>query len=152
MRIAVGDPRRPDVQRLLERHLAFAFASSPREHVHALDVERLVDPRITLYSARDGEGRLLGVGALKEIDGGHGEIKSMHTAEAARRSGVGGALLRHIIEVARQREYTRLSLETGTGDLFAAAQVLYTRAGFTECEPFGPYTRNPYSLCMTMAL
>ena len=150
--VADDDPRRPDVQRLLERHLAFAFASSPREHVHALDLEGLLDPQITLYSARDVDRRLLGVGALKEIDAGHGEIKSMHTAEDSRGSGVGSAVLRHIIEEARRRGYARLSLETGTGELFEPAQALYRRAGFTECEPFGAYTRNPHSLCMTMAL
>ena len=140
------------MQRLLERHLAFAYANSPREHVHALDVDRLIDPTITFFSARDAGGVLLGVGALKEIDAEHGEIKSMHTAELARRAWVGGAMLRHIVKVARERSYTGLSLETGIGPVFAAAQSLYKRAGFTECEPFGEYTRNPHSVCMTMSL
>lgn len=152
MRVAVDDPRLPDVRQLLERHLTFAFASSPREHVHALDTDRLVHPSITLFSARDGDGVLLGVGALKELDAAHGEIKSMHTAERARRAGVGGAMLRHIIDVARGRGYTRLSLETGTGAVFAPAQSLYARAGFAVCAPFGDYTRNPHSVCMTLAL
>lgn len=150
--IEAEDPRHPDILALLERHLAFAHASSPREHVHALDVGGLVQPRITCYSARDAGGGLLGVGALKELDAAHGEIKSMHTAEQARRSGVGGAMLRHIIAAARERGYARLSLETGTGRVFEPAQSLYRRAGFTECEPFGEYTRNPHSVCMTMAL
>ena len=152
MRIAIDDPRVADVRQLLGRHLAFAFASSPREHVHALDTEGLARPAITFFSARDSDGALLGVGALKELDAEHGEIKSMHTAEHARRGGVGAAMLRHIIEVARERGYTRLSLETGTGAVFAPAQSLYARAGFTVCEPFGEYTRNPHSVCMTLAL
>jgi putative acetyltransferase len=150
VRVAPDDPRRADVQQLLERHLAFAFASSPRQHVHALDTERLAHPAITFFSARDPAGLLLGVGALKELDAAHGEIKSMHTAERARRIGVGGAVLGRIIAVARERGYTWLSLETGTGTVFAPALALYTRAGFTECEPFGEYTRNPHSVCMTL--
>lgn len=152
MRITIDDPRLPDVQQLLDRHLAFAFASSPREHVHALDTARLVHPAITFFSARDDDGMLLGIGALNELDAAHGEVKSMHTVEHARRGGVGGAMLRHIIEVARERGYTRLTLETGTAAVFAPAQSLYVRAGFSVCEPFGGYTRNPHSVCMTLAL
>ena len=150
--IAADDPRRADIIALLERHLEFAHASSPREHVHALDIEGLLQPGVTLYSARDGAGVLLGIGALKELDHAHGEVKSMHTAELARRAGVGAAVLRHIMTVARERGYARLSLETGTGPVFVPAQSLYRRAGFTRCEPFGPYARTPHSVCMTMAL
>lgn len=152
VRIAADDPTSPDVRLLLERHLAFAFASSPREHVHALDAARLLEPTITFFAARDTDGLLLGVGALKELDRTTGEIKSMHTAAEVRRRGVGAAMLRHIMEVARERGYQRLSLETGTGPVFEPAQTLYRRAGFTECAPFGEYTRNPHSMCMTMAL
>ena len=152
MRIGIDDPRLPDVRQLLDRHLAFALASSPREHVHALDIDGLLQPYITFYTARDAGGELLGIGALKELDAEHGEVKSMHTVEQARRGGVGGAMLRCIIDVARHRGYGRLSLETGTGAVFAPAQSLYRRAGFTVCEPFGEYTRNPHSVCMTLAL
>ena len=140
------------MQQLLERHLAFAFANSPREHVHALDTARLLHPSITFFSARDGDGVLLGVGALKELDAAHGEVKSMHTAEPARRAGVGRSLLLRIIEVARDRGYASLSLETGTGLVFAPAQSLYVSAGFVACEPFGDYTRNPHSTCMRLFL
>lgn len=140
------------MQHLLERHLAFAFANSPREHVHALDTARLLHPSITFFSARDGDGVLLGVGALKELDAAHGEVKSMHTAQPARRAGVGRSLLLRIIEVARDRGYASLSLETGTGLVFAPAQSLYVSAGFVACEPFGDYTRNPHSTCMRLFL
>lgn len=152
MLIVADDPGRPDVQQLLERHLAFAFAGSPREHVHALDAARLVDSSITFFSARDGDGVLLGVGALKELDAAHGEVKSMHTADNARRRGVGRSLLLRIIEVARDRGYASLSLETGTGPVFAPAQSMYAGAGFVACEPFGEYTRNPHSVCMCLLL
>jgi putative acetyltransferase len=54
--------------------------------------------------------------------------------------------------VAETRGYLRVSLETGTMDAFAAARSLYRKAGFKPCAPFGPYTVNPYSVCMTLAL
>ena len=35
-------------------------------------------------------------------------------------------------------------------DVFAPARELYAAIGFTRCEPFGEYTENPYSVCMTL--
>jgi len=149
--IAEDDPRRPDVTALLERHLAFAHDVTPEGHVHALDVERLVDPSVTFFSARRDD-ELLGVGALRELDPVHGEVKSMHTTPAARRQGVGRAMVEHLLEVARARAYERVSLETGTYEAFAPARALYAAIGFVPCPPFGDYTSNPHSVCMTLAL
>src|SRR5581483_12243091 len=111
--VAVDDPRRPDILDLLERHLAFAHEIGPPEGVFALDVEGLVDPKVTFLSARV-DGTLLGVGAIKEFDTTHAEIKSMHTLAAARRRGAASAILERLIAVARERGYTRVSLETGS--------------------------------------
>jgi len=58
----------------------------------------------------------------------------------------------HLLAVAAGRGYTRVSLETGTTDAFAPARRLYARAGFTTCEPFGEYTLNPCSTCMSIEL
>jgi putative acetyltransferase len=120
--ITPDDPRSPDVRALLTRHLELMHEQSPPEDVHALDVDALTAPHVTFVSARDGAGgELLGVGAIAEIAPGHGEIKSMHTAAAARRRGVAGALLDHLLALADARGYARVSLETGTEDGFAAA-------------------------------
>ncbi|HVU72752.1 MAG TPA: GNAT family N-acetyltransferase [Mycobacteriales bacterium] len=151
-RIAADDPRTPDVVALLERHLAFANEHSPPEDVHALDVGALLDPAITFCSARDGAGTLLGVGALKELDLTHGELKSMHTAAAARGRGVGRAMAKHLLRLARERGYERVSLETGTMAAFAPARTLYASLGFTVCPPFADYVESPNSVCMTLAL
>jgi len=149
--IDVDDPRRDDVYALLEQHLAFAAASTPAEHIHALDLDGLLDPAITFFSVRE-DGELLGVGALKRIDRDHAELKSMHTAAAARRRGVGRALVEHLLVVAAVRGFSRLSLETGTGDAFAPAQALYASAGFVPCEPFADYRASPDNTFMTLRL
>lgn len=149
--IAVEDPRAPDVLQLLDTHLAFARAASPPEDVHALDADGLTSDDVTFFAMREG-GTLLGVGALRELDAGHGEIKSMHTARSARGNGVGRAILDHLLATARARGYQRVSLETGTMEEFAAARSLYTRAGFTVCPPFGDYFISPHSVCMTLEL
>lgn len=149
--IAVDDPRRPDVLGLLEAHLGFAREMSPAEHVHALDVDGLLDPAVTFFSARR-QGVLVGVGALRQIDGSQAEIKSMHVSRAERGQGIGRAIVDHLLAVAAGRGYRRVSLETGTMEAFAPARALYRAVGFTPCEPFGEYTANPYSECMTMEL
>jgi len=149
--IALDDPRKPDVRELLERHLTFTLGATPPEHSYALDVGGLADPAITFCSFRIG-GELLGVGAIKELDPAHGEIKSMHTSEAARGRGIGRAILTHLLGIARERGYERVSLETGTPDVFAAARALYERAGFLPCQPFGGYQPSPDNYFMSLAL
>jgi putative acetyltransferase len=146
--ISSDDPRAPDVRALLDHHLAFAHEHSPPEDVHALDIGGLVDPAVSFFSFRLNR-ELLGVGALKLLDTQHAELKSMHTAEAARRRGVGRAMVDHLIYVARSRGVRRVSIETGTAAAFVPARSLYTQAGFEPCEPFGSYVRSPNSICMT---
>ena len=149
--IAVDDPRAADVRALLVRHLAFARAVTPPEDTHALEADELLDPALTLYGFRDG-GTLLGVAALKRLDDRHAEIKSMHTAEEARGRGVGRALLDHLLAVARERGFQRISLETGVMPAFAPARALYERAGFRACGPFGSYRESPNTAFMTLEL
>jgi putative acetyltransferase len=149
--ISIHDPRAEDVRELLERHLAFAAMHSPPEDVHALDVEGLVDPAVTFFGLRS-DGRLLAVGAIKRLDEGHAELKSMHTSEAARGVGIGRAMLDHLVGVARDRGYRRVSIETGSMAAFAPARALYTRAGFIECAPFGDYSPSRHSVFMTLSL
>jgi putative acetyltransferase len=149
--ISIDDPRAEDVRELLDRHLAFANLHSPPEDVHALDVDGLVDPGVTFFGFRL-EGELLGVGAIQRLDGDHAELKSMHTAKTARGRGIGRAMLDHLIGVARDRGFRRVSIETGSMPAFAPARSLYASAGFTPCQPFGDYRPSPHSSFMTLSL
>lgn len=123
---------------------------SPRESIHALDLDGLRSPDITFWTVWGGD-ELLGCGALRELDSAHGEIKSMHTAAAHRGRGVAALLVNHILDVARFRSYRRLSLETGSMAGFAPARALYARFGFVECGPYGKYRLDPNSTYMTLA-
>jgi putative acetyltransferase len=151
LHIAPDDPTADDVRAVLARHLAFAHEVTPPEGVHALGVEGLVDPDVTFFSARL-DGRVLGVGALKRLDPSHAELKSMHTVEQARGRGVGRALVTHLLAVAADRGYRRVSLETGVMEAFAPARALYAALGFTPCARFGEYVSSPTSACMTIVL
>ena len=127
-------------------------ADSPPEACHVLPIDGLRSPAIRFFSLRNKDGALLGVGALKTLDPGHGEIKSMRTAPAALGLGVGGAILAHLTITARAMGHTRLSLETGKSPLFAAANRLYQRDGFTQCGAFGGYPDSPFTAFYTRKL
>ena len=139
------------VHALLEYHVRIARSETGRCSAHALDLDSLRTPDISFYSAWDGE-TLLGIGALKRLSPTHGEIKSMHTAEASRRKGVGAAIVRHIVDAARSAGMTRVSLETGSWPYFVPARALYQSQGFVECGPFGDYKPDPNSVFMTLGL
>ena len=149
--IGVDDPQADDVRALLAVHLAFSRGVTPAEYSFALDVEQLLEPGVTFFSARRA-GTVVGVAALKRLDQSHAELKSMHTREAERNRGVGRAMVEHLFGVAREEGYLRVSLETGTTEEFTAARALYAKAGFRPCGPFGDYRPSPYNTFMTMDL
>jgi putative acetyltransferase len=147
--IAIADPRIDDVRGLVEHHLKFGRLHCPPQDAHALEVDGLLDPAVTLFSIRR-RGELVAIGALKRLDDQHAELKTMHTVEHVRGQGIGRAMLDHLLAVARERGFGRVSLETGVQEAFAPARSLYVNAGFTPCEPFGDYRRSPNTTYMTM--
>jgi putative acetyltransferase len=140
-----------DTRRLIAFHLDGMHDTSPPESVHALDIEGLLHPSISFWSAWIGP-ELAGIGALKTLDAQRGEVKSMRVDDRFRGFGVGRALLRHIVGIARVRGMTSLWLETGSTAEFLAAQRLYESEGFVDCEPFEDYGPDPFSIFMTRAL
>ncbi len=151
MKIKLDDLSSGEMADLISEHLAGMYLTSPPESIHALGLEELRKPGVTVWSAWEN-GELLGCGALKELDSQHGEIKSMRTAAAHLRKGTARALLAFIIDEARKRGYRRLSLETGSMEAFSPARKLYESFGFTYCPPFADYWDDPNSVFMTKEL
>ena len=142
-----GEPTRT----LIARHLAGMRANSPPESVHALDVDALREPGLTFWSVWVGN-EIAGCGALKQLDGRRGEIKSMRVADTFLGRGVGRALLEHLIGEARGKGMGSLWLETGSTEAFTPALRLYESAGFRRCGPFDGYIDDPFSVFMTRAI
>lgn len=148
----LDDPR---VRAVLHEHVARARAETARGSAHALDLAGLRAADVTFWSAWLDDDRealtatVAGVGALRQLSGDHGEVKSMYAVESFRGRGIGGALLRHILAEAASRGMTRVSLETGAWAYFAPARALYARHGFVPCPPFGDYEADPNSVFMT---
>ena len=136
---------------LLALHLSGMHANSPPGSVFALDLSGLLAPEVTVWSVREGEA-LLGIGALKALGDGTGELKSMRTHPDHLRRGVAALLLEHIIGTARARGMRRLYLETGSGPAFAPALALYRRRGFVDGEAFADYVRSDFNQFLVLVL
>ena len=141
-----------DVRALLAQHFAEMTAGSPPSACHVMPTEVLSDPAIRFLTVRDGEGTLLGCGALRRLADDHGEVKSMRTAEWALGLGVGSAMLAHLTASARAMGMTRLSLETGNSETFAAANRLYQREGYERCGSFAGYRPTEFTTFFTRAI
>lgn len=155
LRIERDDLSSAEVRGLLADHLEEMYAASPAESVQALDLEALRAPTIAFWTAWGSEAggdELVGCGALADLGNGDLELKSMRTAPAARGSGVGAAMLDHLIAEARRRGARRLLLETGTQEFFAPARRLYAGRGFLERPPFAAYVIDPNSVFMELVL
>ena len=149
--IVVDDLSSPQIARFLAEHVQDMLSSTPPESKHALDLDGLRQPGITFWSVMD-RGTVVGCGALKKLDAGHAEVKSMRTAPARQRSGIASMMLEHIIAEARRMGFTRLSLETGSAEAFRPARKLYEKFGFEYCEPFADYRPDPRSVFLTRTL
>ncbi|HTU73934.1 MAG TPA: GNAT family N-acetyltransferase [Trebonia sp.] len=151
MEIAVDDLTGPEIAAFLAEHVTEMRAMSPLESMHALDLAALREPGITFWSVYDG-GQLVGCGAIKKLDDAHAEVKSMRAASDRKRSGIASMMLEHIVREARDRGFSRLSLETGSSPDFEPARKLYEKFGFEYCGPFAGYQPDPHSVFMTRQL
>jgi putative acetyltransferase len=149
--IAPEGPLTPDLTLLMRRHTQAMHAQSPTESIHMLDASKLTAPGISFFVMRDN-GAAIGMGAVKRIDGGHAEIKSMHILAERRGEGLSRKMLNHLTRHALLLGFTKLSLETGSQPGFAPARGLYSNAGFEECGPFEGYRPDPNSVFMTRAI
>ncbi len=140
-----------DIQSLIAFHMSGMHANSPPQNVCGLDLSGLRIPAITMFCARDNV-KLAAIGALKALGHAHGEIKSMRVHPDFERQGAGKAILEHIIETAKARGYSQLSLETGSGTAFDAAIGLYLKYDFVRGDAFGDYPISEFNRFYHLAL
>ncbi|GAA1840242.1 GNAT family N-acetyltransferase [Actinomadura bangladeshensis] len=151
MRIVVDDLSGAEIAEFLAEHVRQMRSVTPLESKHALDLDALRSPDVTFWTVMDGEV-VVGCGAIKRLDAAHGELKSMRTSPARKRSGIASRLLGHVITEAERMGFARLSLETGSDDFFLPARRLYEKFGFEYCAPFADYRPDPNSVFMTKRL
>lgn len=144
-------PTDPLIAPLIERHLSFARASSPPCSTHALEADEMVDQDVRFFAIFDGD-LAVAMGALKKLTPPAGELKSMHVHSDYRGAGLADAILKTVLQAAREAELSEIYLETGSQPPFIAARNFYERHGFAYCPPFEGYVEDPESVFMTRSL
>ena len=140
-----------EVNDLLKKHFIELRSVSPAGSTHVLDIDGLKDHSIKFWSLWENN-KLIGCGALKFLEKGHGEFKSIRVADEFRKKGIGERIINHLIEEAKKLEISKLSIETGAGEFFAPARKLFNKFGFKKSEPFAHYKVDPNSCYFTLDL
>ena len=140
-----------EVHELLTKHFIELRAASPEGSAHVLDIPGLKTPSIKFWSLWQND-MLMGCGALKFLDKKHGEFKSIRIHDNFRRAGNGINVVNHLIKEAKKLNITRLSIETGAGNFFKPARILFKKCGFETCTPFAHYKEDVNSLYLTKTL
>jgi len=129
-------------RQLLTLHLAGMHANSPPDSVYALDLSGLKAPGVTVWSVWEGD-EVIGIGALKELGNGSGEVKSMRTHPYHLRRGRGCAAAgSHCgrgqgagIDPFKPRDRNRPGVRSGAGALPEAWSLMERRSATTSGAP-----------------
>ena len=143
-----GNFEHPEVNELLTKHFIELRAASPEGSAHVLDIPGLKVSSIKFWSLWEDE-KLMGCGALKFLDKGHGEFKSIRVNDKFRDKGYGIKIVNHLIGEAKKLNIRRLSIETGAGKFFEPARKLFDKCKFEPCEPFAHYKKDKNSIYLT---
>ena len=143
-----GNFENVEVNELLTKHFIELRAASPEGSAHVLDIPGLQVSSIKFWSFWENE-KLFGCGALKFLDTGHGEFKSIRVHDNFRKKGNGIKIINHLIDEAKKLNIKRISIETGAGEFFEPARKLFKNCNFTICEPFAHYKEDINSIYLT---
>ena len=151
MKTIEGNFNNKEVDELLKKHFIELRSVSPADSCHVLDIDGLKVSSIKFWSLWDND-KLIGCGALKFLEEGHGELKSIRVAESFRNKGYGIKVIKHLILEAKKLNIKKISLETGAGNFFLPARKLFEKCGFKNCKPFDNYKENPDSCYMSIQI
>jgi putative acetyltransferase len=146
-----GNFDNPEVNEMLVKHFIELRSVSPKGSAHVLDIAGLKHTTIKFWSLWE-DNRLMGSGAIKFLDKGHGEFKSIRVNDKFRKKGNGIKVVNHLIDEAKKLNVKKLSLETGAGIFFNPARKLFNQCGFKPCEPFSHYKKDINSVYMSLLI
>ena len=143
--IAAETPLQDDVRFFVQALNDYLKPLSPPEFQWQMTVEEMAESTLTLFVARNAEGRAVGMGALKEHGDGLGEVKRMYTLPEVRGQRIGAQLLRRSEDLARETGLKHVVLETGEAPGFEPAWRVYERAGYSVCGAVLDYPDSGHS-------
>ena len=125
----------------LKRKYGIEFDAEAMVQSDLSDPHKFHPPYGRFYVARYRD-HAAGVGCLKKLDTGVGELQRMYVAPAYRGKGIGRAMANRLIDDARSMGYRRLRLESLK--FLDAAHWLYRSVGFHEIDPYADNSMKSY--------
>lgn len=140
-----GGPREAEAEALIWEFLQWGNDGLRSSYGIDVDIRALLEddlrrrrpfarPTGRLLLVLDDDGSAQGVGGLRTLRPGTGEIKRMYVRPVLRQRGAGGALLDRLCEEAIDMDMTTLRLDSPR--FLEAAHRLYRRRGFREIAPY----------------
>lgn len=137
---------------LIREYLEWLNERIRRDYGIEFDVEAMIESDVSdpvkfyppsgrFYLVRC-RGEPAGVGCLKKLENGVGEVQRMYVPPAFRGSGIGRAIAARLIEDARSLGYRRLRLESLK--FLGAAHALYRSLGFKDTAPYPGNSMESY--------
>ena len=111
--------------------VSFDIETMLEEDMRALDIYFPPDGRLMLVSE---EGESAGLGCLKKLRKGLGEVKRMYVRPEFRERDLGRGILNALLSEASDMGYSRVRLDSAR--FMEVAHSLYRSAGFREIEPY----------------
>lgn len=96
------------------------------------------------------DGTPAACGAIQPLDGDAAELKRVYVLPEFRRRGLARQVVEQLELQALFHGYQFMALETGRG--MPEAVALYTKLGYRETEPWGPFAGDELCLCMKKEL
>lgn len=143
--ISAETPLQDEVRAMVADLNAAMQPLTPPEFQFQLTAEQMAEPSVTVFVARDANGRAVGMASLKVHDAELGEVKRMYTLPEVRGQRIGSRLLQRVEALAAEKGIGRLVLETGEAPGFEEAWRVYERGGFTVCGAVLDYPDSGYS-------
>jgi GNAT superfamily N-acetyltransferase len=129
------------LNRIVQRDYGIGFDVEAMVASDLSDPDKFHPPGGRFYLV-EYDGAVAGVGCLKKLEAGVGEIQRMYVPPKLRGRGVGRAIVSRLIEDARSIGYHRLKLESL--EFLAAAHSLYRSVGFHEIDPYADNSMKSY--------
>ncbi|HTS22506.1 MAG TPA: GNAT family N-acetyltransferase [Casimicrobiaceae bacterium] len=150
--VTVESPEQRDAARaLVSEYLRWVAEVARSNYGLSFDVEAMIEsdfddskffpPRGRFYLVRY-EAAFIGVGCLKRLAPGLGEIQRMYVRPEARGIGAGRLLVERLLEDARSLGYLTVRLESLRA--LGPAHELYRSVGFVEIAPYNDNSMQAY--------
>lgn len=139
----------PDLRKLIERLDAELLQRYPADSIFSLNLNSPAAEK-AIFVVAEVDGRPVGCGAILPLDEHAVELRRFYVEPPMRGQGIASAILHFLEDVARQRGYRHVVLETGPKQ--PGAIGLYHKFGYRQIPSYGEYEGCEYSLCMAKDL